>query len=52
MTNIKYKAANFYKSIFVNADLSTVDFDDVYFKQGVFCNTKMKKKIINKDCRN
>jgi hypothetical protein len=52
MNNIKYRAANFYKAIFVNADLSTITVDDVYFKQGVFCKTKMKEKIINKDCRN
>ena len=51
MKNIKYKAANFYKSIFMNADLSTINHDDVYFKQGIFCNTRMKEKIINKDCR-
>jgi uncharacterized protein YjbI with pentapeptide repeats len=52
MQNIKYRAANFYKSIFMNADLSTITFEDVYFKQGVFCKTRMKEKIINRDCRN
>ena len=52
MKNIKYKAANFYKSIFNGADLSNIMSDDVHFKKSILCKTLMKDLIINRDCRN
>ena len=52
MKNIKYKAANFYKSIFTSADMSTITSENIHFKKAILCKTLMKDVIINRDCRN
>lgn len=52
MKNIKYKASNFYKSVFTNANLSSIMSDNVHFKKSILCKTLMKDVIINRDCRN
>ena len=46
MKNVKYKGANFYKSVFTGADMSTIISENVYFKKSILCKTIMKDVII------